>query len=193
MTQASGEQTCFGPMRVLQAGCCTLEPQVEAHAPEMFAVLTDPAIYEFEREPPPSVERLAAGYRRLESRRSPDGGEAWLNWVVRLPTGELTGYVQASVTDRGVACVGYEFASRFWRRGLASASLRAMFAELASRYRADLAVAVLKRANYRSSGLLRKLGFAEPMASDRAAAVDHEDDEIVLQRALSVVDPAPGA
>ena len=54
---------------------CILEPQVEAHAEEMFKVLSDPAIYEFENIPPPSVERLAVGYRLRESRTSPDGRE----------------------------------------------------------------------------------------------------------------------
>jgi hypothetical protein len=55
----------------------------------MFAVLCDPAIYEFENEPPPSVEWLRARFAKLESRRSPDGEEQWLNWVVRLPSSEL--------------------------------------------------------------------------------------------------------
>ena len=36
---------------------CTLEPQVEAHAAEMFSVLSDPAIYAFENELPPSLPR----------------------------------------------------------------------------------------------------------------------------------------
>ena len=53
-------------MRTLITSICTLEPQAEAHAPEMFVVLSDPAIYEFEGQPPPSVEALAAGYRRGE-------------------------------------------------------------------------------------------------------------------------------
>jgi hypothetical protein len=84
-------------VRTIRAGDLVLEPQVEAHAAEMFAVLSDPAIYEFENESPPSEARLAGRFRRLESRRSPDGRERWLNWVVRLPSGELAGYVQAMV------------------------------------------------------------------------------------------------
>ena len=35
-----------------------LEPQVVAHADEMFVVLSDPAIYEHENEPPASLEWL---------------------------------------------------------------------------------------------------------------------------------------
>jgi [ribosomal protein S5]-alanine N-acetyltransferase len=163
-------------MRPLSTRLCTLEPQVEAHAPEMFAVLSDPAIYEFEGVPPPTVEALAAGYRRKESRQSPDGSEIWLNWIVRLPSGEATGYVQATVMQAGYAFVGYEFASRYWRRGIATAALRAVIEELGCRYGVCRVVAVLKTANYRSQGLLRKLGFVEAPA-EAWAQFEPEADE----------------
>lgn len=170
-------------MRLLATDLCTLEPQVEAHAHEMYAVLSDPAIYEFEREPPLSPESLAERFRRLESRRSVNGREIWLNWVVRVPSGQLTGYVQATIPSEGLAFIAYEFASQFWRQGLATAALRAMLTELVTRYNVTLAVAVLKRANYRSLGLLRKLSFEE--AKDRGEihiASDH--DEVVWMRSL---------
>ena len=51
----------------------TLEPQVAAHAREMFEILSDPAIYEFENAPPESESRLAERYARLETRLSNDG------------------------------------------------------------------------------------------------------------------------
>src|SRR6267154_1901964 len=55
-------------MRVIETGSLTLEPQTAAHAGEMFAVLSDPAIYEYENEPPPSLEWLRARFTKLESR-----------------------------------------------------------------------------------------------------------------------------
>src|SRR5438105_11650934 len=73
-----------------------LEPQLPIHAEQMFEVLSDPAIYEYENEPPASVDWLRARFARLESRQSPDGCEKWLNWVIRLPSSELAGYVQAT-------------------------------------------------------------------------------------------------
>jgi RimJ/RimL family protein N-acetyltransferase len=158
---------------------CILEPQVQAHAPAMLAVLSDPAIYEFEGEPPPSVEALAAGYQRKESRQSPDGSQVWLSWVVRLREGELTGYVQATVMQVGYSYVGYEFSSRYWRRGIATAALRAVLQELADRYSVHRAVAVLKAANCRSLALLHKLGFA-PVSEEASARFQPEADEIVL-------------
>lgn len=107
-------------MNTIHTTRCTLEPQVEAHAEGMFAVLCDPAIYEFERVPPPSVERLAAGYRLRESRVSPDGDEKWPNWIVRLSNQEVAGYVQATVMESGESLVAYEFASMHGRQGIGS-------------------------------------------------------------------------
>jgi hypothetical protein len=52
-------------MRTVEASRCTLEPLVVAHAQEMFSVLSDPAIYEFENEPPPSRSWLAEVMRGL--------------------------------------------------------------------------------------------------------------------------------
>lgn len=166
-------------MRTLHTPLCSLEPQVVAHANEMFAVLCDPAIYEFEGEPPPSIERLAEGYRRKESRLSPDGAERWLNWVVRLPNGHLAGYVQATVLQTGASYIGYEFSSKYWRRGLGSASVGALLDELASTYQVHTFVAVLKAANYRSTGMLGKLGF-NACAAEKAAEFESEVDEIIL-------------
>ena len=170
-------------MRTLTGKLCRLEPQVAAHAPEMFAVLSDSAIYEFEGVPPPSIEALAAGYKRKESRLSPDGSEGWLNWVVRRHDGAATGYVQATLMPNGLAYVGYEFSSRFWRQGIATDSLNAMLAELAHAYGVSSVVALLKAKNYRSLGLLRSLGFREA-APEVAASHNHEADELVFVRSL---------
>ena len=166
-------------MNVLSTEFGILVPQVEAHAGQMYEVLCDPAIYEFEGVPPPSVEALAAGLRRKETRRSLDGTQLWLNWVVRLSGGELAGYVQATVCRGDYSYVGYEFASRYWRRGIATASLRAMADELSATYRVRLLVAVLKTANYRSMGLLTKLGFMQA-SSEEAALFEAESDEVVM-------------
>ncbi|MDH4052068.1 MAG: GNAT family N-acetyltransferase [Rubrivivax sp.] len=171
-------------MNTLRTSRCVLEPQLEAHAPEMFVVLSDPAIYEFERVPPPSVDKLAAGYRRLETRVSADGSEQWLNWVVRLPSGELAGYVQATVLPSKASCVAYEFASRHWRQGIGSAAVGAMLAELEVSYGVRLFVAVLKAANFRSMGLLRHLGFRPGTPAD-AETFEAEPDEAVMVKAAS--------
>lgn len=163
-------------MRTLPGERCTLEPLVEAHAEQLYEALSDPAIYEFEGEPPPSLERLRNGLRRCESRRTPDGN-IQLDWAVRLPAGEVAGYVQAIVHADGAAYVGYEFASRFWRRGIGSAAVQAAIDELRAAYGVGPVVAVLKAANFRSLGLLAKLGFG-PGTAEHLARFGGEPDEV---------------
>src|SRR5258706_13331073 len=79
------------PMRVIETGTFVLEPQVVAHAEEMFAVLSDPAIYEYENEPPGSVDELRQRFARLESRRPPAGEQPGANRGVRAPPGRPVG------------------------------------------------------------------------------------------------------
>ena len=163
-------------MRVIETGTFVLEPQVVAHAEEMFAVLSDPAIYEYENEPPRSVQELRERFAWLESRRSPDGEQQWLNWVIRVPSGELIGYVQATVFADGRAAIAYVLRSAYWGRGLASDAVRAMIGELAEQHGVQRLIAVLKGKNQRSLTLLEGLGFA--LVVDER----HGDDEIVMER-----------
>ncbi len=168
-------------MKTLVAGDLVLEPQVAAHAAAMFPVLCDPAIYEFENAPPESQAWLEERFARLESRRSADGAEQWLNWVVRLPSGVLAGYVQATVTEGRVAYIAYELASSFWRQRIGSAAVRAMQDELETTYGVTAFVAVLKARNARSAAFLRHLGFAAtPTAGVRPVA--HEPDEMAMYK-----------
>jgi len=165
-------------VKVVRAGSLTLEPQVAAHAAAMFAVLSDPAIYEFENSAPQSLAWLERRFAKLETRASTDGREPWLNWVVRLPSGALAGYVQATITHERVAHIAYELASRYWRQGIGSTAVRAMLAELAVAYGVRTFSATLKTKNYRSLALLRSLGFGP----ERSATAP---DEIVTCKVLA--------
>lgn len=147
-------------MRVIETGSLTLEPQTAAHAEEMFAVLSDPAIYEYENEPPPSLEWLRARFTKLESRLSANGREQWLNWVIRLPSSELIGYVQATLHPDDRAAIAYEMSSAYWGRGLARQAVQAMITELLQHYRVRSLSSVLKGGNFRSMRLLERLGFS---------------------------------
>jgi RimJ/RimL family protein N-acetyltransferase len=168
-------------MHVIETGSLTLEPQTAAHAEEMFAVLSDPAIYEYENEPPPSVEWLRVRFTQLESRRSADGQEQWLNWVIRLPTSELIGYVQATVDANGRAAIAYELSSAYWGRGLARQAVQAMISELVQRYQVHQLTAVFKRKNLRSMRLLERLGFS-PAPAERHRKHQVEPGELFMQR-----------
>jgi len=174
-------------MRTIPANLCTLEPQVADHAAEMFRVLSDPAIYEFENEPPESEAWLRRRFELLESRAPDDGSEDWLNWVVRLPGGALAGYVQATVSRDGWAYVAYELNSRYWRQGIGSCAVRAMLGELAAHYGVQTFIAVLKARNFRSRALLQSLHFE--LASEQLHLQHRdEEDEIVMVRVQGPVE-----
>src|SRR5205085_2656098 len=168
-------------MRIIETARLTLEPRTAAHAQAMFAVLSDRRIYEHENEPPPSLEWLRARFARLESRRSPNANEQWLNWVIRLPTSELAGYVQATVRASGEAAIAYELSSAYWGRGLAYDAVQAMLAELVAQYGVRALSAVLKRENQRSLRLLERLGFLVAPAEARAQR-QLACDELLMQR-----------
>ena len=54
-------------MRALQSPRLMLEPQTALHAPAMFELLSDPAIYTYENQPPASLDALTQRFQRLES------------------------------------------------------------------------------------------------------------------------------
>lgn len=170
-------------MNVIATASLTLEPQVAAHADEMFRVLSDPAIYEYENEPPPSVEWLRARFARLESRFSPEGQERWLNWVIRLPTSELIGYVQATVRSNDRAAIAYELSSAHWGRGLARRAVQAMICELVAHYHVRSLSAVLKRENLRSLHLLERIGFSLASPGQHVQR-KVEPGELLMQREI---------
>lgn len=168
-------------MHIIETAGLRLEPQAATHAAEMFVVLSDPAIYEFENEPPASLEWLRARFTKLESRQSLDGQEQWLNWVIRVPTSELIGYVQATVRSGGHATIAYELSSAYWGRGLARQAVEAMISELLLHYQVRQLFAAFKRGNHRSKRLLERLGFS--LASpDQHAKHRVEPGEVLMIR-----------
>lgn len=179
-------------MRSLVTDRLRLEPQCREHAERMFRVLSDPAIYEHENEPPPSVEWLRERFERLETRHSPDGSERWLNWVIARATGELIGFVQATVHASGRAAIAYELHSAHWHQGLAGEAVRAMLEELRMAYGVQMHSAVLKSTNRRSRRLLERLGF-EPMDPATLPSIEAGADELLMVRRAVLDDARQGA
>ena len=165
-------------MRSISFDGLILEPQTAAHAEEMFAVLSDPAIYEHENQPPSSIEWLRLRFKKLESRVSPDGHERWLNWVIRVPGAGLIGYVQATVHPDGTATIAYVLSSAYWGQGLASKAVQTMIRELVAGYQVRTLFAILKTTNSRSHRLLVRLGFM-PESHSRHSV---DTDEILMFR-----------
>jgi ribosomal-protein-alanine N-acetyltransferase len=138
----------------------TLEERRVAHACELFEVLCDPLLYEFLDEAPPrSVQELAEKLARSELRRSPDGKEHWLNWVVRGESGAIAGYVQSTVDESKEANVAYVFSPAFWGQGIATASVRRMLEIVVAEYQATTLFIVAEAGNLPSLRLAERLGF----------------------------------
>lgn len=150
-------------MRTLAAGNLVLEPLTTAHAEAMFEVLAEPELYRYlDYPPPPTVEHLAGVYARLEARKSPDGGEHWLNWIVSLPGQPPVGYVQATVTSSGIGWIGYVFSKKHWGKGYATQAVRAMVEHLPMEYGVSRFLATVEAENAASIRLLARVGFRAP-------------------------------
>ena len=155
----------------------TLEPRMAAHAEAVFAVLADPALYEFiDESPPVSAEALRDRFARSESGKSPDGTEHWLNWVVRSASGEVAGCVQATVEGSLDTNVAYMFGKAHWGRGLATQAVARMLDVVAAEFGVTRFFIVAERTNPRSIRVAERLGFeaapAEVAARRRTAPTD---------------------
>ena len=147
-------------MQTLATAHLVLEPLTVAHAEEMFDVLSDEAIYRYlDETAPASVEHVRSVYAKREARRSPDGNEGWLNWVVRAPGQQLVGLVQATVFAPDSAWIAYVFSRKHWGRGYAHEATESMLAHLAEAYGVRRYLATVEVENEPSIRLLERLGF----------------------------------
>jgi ribosomal-protein-alanine N-acetyltransferase len=159
--------------KVIKTERLVLFPLKAIHAEHMFPGLSDLPSYDFTPDTPyEDVAALTERYRRLESRRSPDGREAWLNWVISLAsTQELLGYVQFTVKPfEQRALVAYFVFTQHRKSGIATESIRALLSEVAAEFRLARVDAEIDTRNAASIALIEKLGFA------RTRVVPHADE-----------------
>ena len=104
-----------------------LEPTLRHHAEQMYPILADLAIYELTGgSAPSSAAALADTYASRESRRSPDGKELWLNWIVRERSLAVAiGCAQATIIKTR-AHLAWIIGTRWQRHGYASEAARAV-------------------------------------------------------------------
>ena len=147
----------------------TMEPRSASHAEELFPVLSDPHIYEFlDEDPPASVTALRERLARSESRRSPDGSEHWLNWLVRDEVGAVAGQVQTTIFPDSTANVAYLFARSHWGRGVAFSAVERMLQTVREAFVVTTFYVVLEHENHRSKRLAQRLGFKAASLEDAA-------------------------
>jgi [ribosomal protein S5]-alanine N-acetyltransferase len=152
------------PKRLLPASgkmpTVSLEQQLSTHAVELYPLLSDPALYEFNDGPrPQSCAALSERFKKLESRLSPDGTEQWLNWVIRLGDGQAAGFVQATVFPDHTANIAYTLGQKHWGKGLAFAAVSQMLPMLADEYSVAKLRASVDPRNIRSIHLLTRIGL----------------------------------
>ncbi len=117
------------PLRTPRLDLIPLRPE---DAPEMAAVLADPALHAFTGGTPDTPDALRARYER-QAAGSPDPAVTWCNWITRLRAdGRATGFVQATVTPTGTE-IAWVVGTPWQGRGLATEAARALVAWLRQR------------------------------------------------------------
>ncbi len=143
-----------------------LEPLMPEHATLLFEGLADERLYRFiPTDAPESAEALETRYRKLSSRRSPDGAEVWLNFAMRLreegtlPKASYVGMLEATVFPNRSAYIAYTVFVPFWRQGYAREGCARMLRHLLEDYRVLVVVAEMDTRNAASVSLVEALGF----------------------------------
>jgi [ribosomal protein S5]-alanine N-acetyltransferase len=159
-------------MQTLHTSRLVLEPLVVAHADALYPILCDPRQLEYlDQGAPASLEALRERYRKLESRRSGDGLEQWLNWaiVLRGRDAGAIGVVQSTVQADRRAWVAYQVAPAQWGQGIATEAARAMVEHLIAHHAVTQCRATVDQRNERSLRLLERLHFVRADAVQTAA------------------------
>jgi ribosomal-protein-alanine N-acetyltransferase len=159
----------------LETARLELIPLAERFADEMYDGLQSPRLYEYVADsPPPSREWLRERYRRLETGRSPDSSELWLNWLLReRTTGRFVGHVQATAKDRS-ASIAYLLFLKATGAGYAREAVGRMLLSLECDYGVSEFVATVHVENQRSIRLLEHLGFTRRSFTKNAEIIRGE-------------------
>jgi RimJ/RimL family protein N-acetyltransferase len=81
----------------IETGRLRLSPMSVEDADDLFAILDDIRLHRFIGGRPDTRDELTARLQGWSTQRSPDGNEAWCNWVVRTIDATVIGTVQATV------------------------------------------------------------------------------------------------
>lgn len=178
------------PVETLHTRRLRLEPLEERHAAALYAELRDDALYEFTGDhAPESLEALAWRYRQLETRTSPDGREAWLNWALwSLRDAAYVGLIQATVHPDRTASVAYVLFSEAWSRGYAREATTALIDALSLEWGVREMWAAVDVRHRRSIALLEELGFLRMVRRHAGFVHDAPSDEYLYCLSL---DPPP--
>ena len=137
-----------------------LEPTTEAHAPLLWPLLQDESLYHFIPQNPPSIEDLKKVYRAWSARKSPDGKEIWLNWVVRLrSSGQYIGQFQSGFDEKNGFSIAYTIGKSYQKQGYATEGMAGVIEFLFLKMNAKSIKSWVDTRNEPSIRLMKRLGF----------------------------------
>ena len=159
-----------------------LVPAVPENSYELFLLLNDQRLHDHVGGTPQGETEITDRLRRRSERRSADGHDVIVDWIVRLvPLGEAIGEVTAVVTDEGSAELTWVIGRRWQNHGFAveamhaavslleaHAGVRRLQARIPRRHRAAQAVA--ERLGMAPTGA--RLGRSELWEGERTPVVD---------------------
>ena len=135
-----------------------LVPLCGRHADELAGLLED--AYVRDALGVGDVDALRRRFAAWESRRSPDGEERWLNWLVRARAGDRAlGWAQATVRG-ATGSVAYALLPAERGRGAASDALRALLGWLRTKLGVAEITAAIAPDNVASARVARAAGLA---------------------------------
>ncbi|MEU1125694.1 GNAT family N-acetyltransferase [Streptomyces sp. NPDC005899] len=144
------------PFSTTRLDACPLDP---VHADEMARVLADPALYTYTGGAPEDTDTLRARYER-QAAGSPDPGELWWNWVLRVRgDGCLAGYVQATVRG-GTAEAAWVVGAGRQGRGYGKEAARGLVTHLLGTAGVRTVLAHIHPAHAASAAVARAAGLA---------------------------------
>jgi len=143
----------------IQTSRLDLIPLRREHAKLMYPLLRDSSLYEFTGgDPPASPDTLAALYGRRESRRSPDGKEIWLNWMIReRASAAAAGYIQATIAPSKTN-VAWVVGTQWQGNGFAAEAAKAVLVFLVARGATGIQACIHQR-HLASQRVAAKAGF----------------------------------
>jgi len=171
----------MGPLESpsLESHTLRLEPLAVAHAEEMFETLSAQSIYDYiPGGPPSSAAALRERYAMLARGRSSDDRQLWLNWIIRVRSGQCAGFVQATIYPGRTGDFAFVLAPEFWGQGVAFEACQAAIPHIARQFGVTGLFATVDPKNVRSIRLLTRLGFLEIAPSGYPHGEVEPDDRV---------------
>jgi RimJ/RimL family protein N-acetyltransferase len=142
---------------ILQTDRLILQPQTQADAPALFAILSDPEAMRFWNRP--AISRLAVIEELVREQQAAMAEGLCRYWTVSLNGGAI-GSVDLSLIQAGSAELGFLLRPDHWGIGLASEAVGAVIAHGLATLRLTRLAAVVQTANRAAARVLEKNGFA---------------------------------